>query len=100
MKHHKPYYILESRKPLSKSQYAILPNKVFHTIGLFSKPEKAVSWIKNKGQNYFSKKSKKLYFWCLCECLINIPEMVLYNFYDKNGNILSLSASMEDLKEI
>ena len=99
MKHYKPYYVLESRMPINEKQYALQPNKTRNTIGIYSKPEKAIKWIKKNGRTYFGK-SKKLYFWCLCECLLNIDELIFYNYYDKNGKLLPFSSNIKDLKKI
>lgn len=87
----KRLYILEIRK-IKTPTADKLPNKVDSVIGIFTKPKKAVKWIK-KNRDWFGdpedkkiqKKISKRFFALLEVKRLDSGESVLYSFYDFNG---------------
>jgi coproporphyrinogen III oxidase len=78
----KPLYILEGRE--MKYSNRRIPNIKRHTIGIFTTPKKAESWIKTEGKKFYPKhwKQYKKYFWVLCKYTPNETGGIYYKFYD------------------
>ena len=91
----KEYYVLESRK--MKKMGKLVPNDTVHVIGVFSNPERVENWIKKFGKPYFTtdkqckvgNKDDNTRFWAVLEGHSNSGEMVLYKFYNMDGNAIN-----------
>lgn len=82
----KKYYILESR--VHKSKMNLIPNETGSVIGVFSKPCNAINWIKENGATFYDNRSRKNYFWALCTTQMNADNVILYHFYNNDGEVI------------